>query len=262
MDKILEMLGVQKLDESAQAEIKDKLQSIIEVKASEITESKLTEEKERLIEEYENKFEEYKDEITSKFSNFVDSVLDEEMSIPERILEFARKGELYTDLIEQFKIRLSVDEGLLDEEVKGLLKEAKAEIQSLREEVDKSTESVLDLQLENQKLTAENHLRKKCDGLTEGQKSHVMDILGDSTDIDEIDRKFSLVIESIDLKEEIDKKKEKEEEEEKEEKEAGEEGKGISVIKEKTEEHLVSENSGPFADYLKGYVRTLKEGKI
>jgi hypothetical protein len=54
-----------------------------------------------------------------------------EMTIPDKVLEYARKGELYADLIEQFKVRLGVDEGLLDEEVKSLLKEAKTEIQNL-----------------------------------------------------------------------------------------------------------------------------------
>jgi hypothetical protein len=53
------------------------------------------------------------------------------MTIPDKVLEYARKGELYSDLIEQFKVRLGVDEGLLDEEVKALLKEAKTEIQIL-----------------------------------------------------------------------------------------------------------------------------------
>ena len=45
MDKILELLGAEKLNEDAQAEIKEKLQDIVEVKASELTEGKLQEAK-------------------------------------------------------------------------------------------------------------------------------------------------------------------------------------------------------------------------
>ena len=194
MDKILELLGAEKLNEDAQTEIKEKLQDIVEVKALELTEGKLQEEKNQLIEEYEDKFDEYKTDITSKFSNFVDTVLDEEMIIPEKIVEYARKGELYSDLIEQFKTRLAIDEGLLDAEVKGLLKEAKEEIISLREDNDSKTATELELQSDAQELAAALYLNKKCDGLTESQKSHVVSILEGITDKEEIDRKFDVVL--------------------------------------------------------------------
>ena len=161
MEKLLEMLGVEKLDEAAQTQIKDKLQTIIEVKAKELSQDTLKEEKDNLIETYETKFEEYKEDITSKFSNFLDSVLDEEMVIPEKIQEYARKGELYEDLIEQFKIRLSVDQGLLDEEVKGLLKEAKEEIVTLRDDLDKKTAKELELTQDAQDLAAELYIKEK-----------------------------------------------------------------------------------------------------
>ena len=49
MDKLLELLGVGKLDEAAQNEIKEKLKIIIEAKSKELMESKLTEEKEKLV---------------------------------------------------------------------------------------------------------------------------------------------------------------------------------------------------------------------
>ena len=194
MDKILELLGAEKLNEDTQKEIKEKLQDIIEVKASEFSEGKLQEEKNQLIEEYEEKFDEYKNDITGKFSNFVDSVLDEELTIPDKIVEYARKGELYSDLIEQFKTRLAIDEGLLDSEVKGLLKEAKEEIISLREDVDSKTAKELEYQSDAQELAAALYLRKKCDGLTEGQKNHVIEILEGITDKDEVDRKFKVVL--------------------------------------------------------------------
>ncbi|NIQ07682.1 MAG: hypothetical protein GWO20_18795, partial [Candidatus Korarchaeota archaeon] len=109
------------------------LTTIIDTKANEIAESKVEEalvsEKEKLVEEFEEKFEDYKEDVTSKFSNFVDGILEEEMVIPEKIVRYARLGELYEDLIDQFKVRLAIDEGLLDAEVKGMLGEAKEEIQ-------------------------------------------------------------------------------------------------------------------------------------
>lgn len=204
LDKILEMLGIDKLDESKKSEVVEKLQSILEVKAEELSKDKLNEEKEKLAEEYEQKFEEYKEDITSKFSNFVDSVLDEELNIPEKVMEYARKGELYEDVIEQLKVRLSIDEGLLDNEVKDLLREAKETIKSLRDEVNTLTESKFELEDDAKKMAAALYLREKCEGLTEARKKRVMSLLEDITDKEKIDKKFDIVLESIKLDEQED----------------------------------------------------------
>lgn len=201
--KVLEMLGADKIDESKQAEIQEVLNTIIEAKASEIAngkvEASLNEEKEKLVEEFEKKFEDYKEDVTSKFSNFVDSILEEEMVIPEKIVRYARLGELYEDLIDQFKVRLAIDEGLLDGEVKSMLGEAKEEIVTLRASVNELTGQKLTLEKDARDLATHVYLRKKCDGLTESQKSSVMNIL-DGASKDEIDRKFKIVVESIGTK--------------------------------------------------------------
>lgn len=283
MDKLLKLLGADKLDESAQKEIKTELQDIIDLKVKETSDSKITEAKEKLVEDYEDKFNEYKDEITSKFSNFVDSVIDEEMVIPDKILEYAKKGELYHELIEQFKVRLALDEGMLDKEVQGLLKEAKSEIEKLRNDLDEKTAKELDTELDNQKITAELYLRKKADGLTESQKNHVFSMLEDIIDIDEIDRKFDLVVEKSDdddddddKKKEDDKKKDDDDDDDDDKKkdEANKDddddddekkGKGKAEVKDddddKKKDKKIDE-SGPFAAYVKSYVSTLKANKI
>jgi len=269
MDKLLELLGANKLNEDGQTQVKERLETLIEVKAQELSSSKLQEAKEQLVESYETKFEDYKEDITSKFSNFVDSVLEEEMSIPDKVLEFAKKGELYHDLIEQFKVRLSVDEGLLDEEVKGLLKEAKEEILKLRGNLDESIAKQLETVNDAQELAAELYLRRKCDGLTEGQKKRVLEMLSGIKDRAEIDRKFDIVLETYeDKKEEEEEDEDKEEEEEdkeekdedKEEEEEDKKDKKDSKEGEKTDESL-SEDS-PFKQHLNQYVQVLKEGKF
>ena len=196
MDRILELLGANKLNEDTQKQLKEKLQTIIEVEGKKLSESTLQEEKDKLVEDMEKKFDDYKQEITGKFSNFVDTVLEGEMKIPEKIVEFAKKGELYHDLIEQFKVRLGVDQGLLDEEVKSLLKEAKTEIQSLRKDLDKNIAENLELKSDAQELAAEVYLFQKCEGLTEAQRKHVFTILQGVTDRDEIDRKFQVIADS------------------------------------------------------------------
>jgi hypothetical protein len=257
MDKLLEMLGVEKLDESDQSKIKEKLNSIIEIKTKELLESSLKEEKERLIELYEEKFEDYKKEITSKFSNFVDSVIEEEMVIPDNVMEYARKGELYHDLIEQFKIRLSVDEGLLDREVKGLLKEAKEEIINLKKELNQKIDESLEIKEDAQKMASELYLRKKTDGLTESQKEYVFNILGGVVDKEEIDRKFEYVLESAKSSLKEEEKKEDDLDDLNEDKNL----KGNGNVESNTV--LEDEDDdNPFKNHLKTYVSVLKENKI
>jgi len=212
IEKVLEMLGVEKIDESKQSEIKDTLSTIIESRASELASEKIEEgvsaEKERLVEEFETKFEDYKEDVTSKFSNFVDSILEEEMVIPEKIVRYARLGELYEDLIDQFKVRLAIDEGLLDNEVKDMLKEAKEEITGLRGEVNELTGKKLQLEKDAKDMATHIYLRKKCDGLTESQKNSVFSIL-EGASKEDIDKKFDIVVESVSVKkEEVNEKKE------------------------------------------------------
>jgi len=268
LKKILEMLGVDKLEEGKQDEVKQGLETVIEARGQEVAQEKLEESKEQLIEEMEEKFEDYKKDITSKFSNFVDNILEEELVIPDKVMEFARKGELYADLIEQFKLRLPIDEGLLDAEIKDLLREAKEEILSSREEIDGLTSDKLDLEMQKQELEAQMYLRKKSDGLTEAQKIKINELLGDVSDTDEIDQKFDLIVESIklnDQEEEGDdddddddddekkkKKKKKKNDDDDDEKEDMEEGHS-EVEDDDKEKELITEDEkedSPFKDYL------------
>lgn len=269
LNKILEILGVDKLDESAQEDVKKKLQTIIETKVDEKLQPALKEAKEQLIEEYEEKFEEYKTDITSKFSNFVDSVLDEEMVIPEKVLEYARKGELYHELIEQFKTRLAIDEGLLDQEVKDLLKEARDEIVKLRDELNDKHAEVLEVGSKSQSLEAELYLRKKADGLTESEKARVFKVLEGVTDTEEIDRKFPIVVASLseqdddEMDDEKKKKKKGMEDEDEDMEESGKskKGKGLS---EKVDEdgNPINDDDSPFSQAKKKWVEVLREGKF
>ena len=192
MDKIFEILGIDRLDESKQTELKETLKTIIDLKVEEVSnekvEEKLEEAKTTLKEQYEEKFEEYKQSITSKFSNFVDKVLDEEMIIPESIYKFAAQGELYSDLIEQFKTRLAIDEGMISGEVRSMLREAKEEIETLREKLDESKGKTLELEADASEMAAQIYIREKCDGLTTKQKQHVINLIGNELVKENIDK--------------------------------------------------------------------------
>lgn len=201
MNKLLEMFGIDRIDESKQGQIKEAIETLIESKAVEMVNEKVEEaiktEKDALIESYENKFEDYKKDITEKFSNFVDHILEEELYIPEQVMKYAKMGEMYHDLIEQFKVRLAIDEDVLNGEVKKTLREAKDEILALRDQVNEMTKKNLDLERDAREMASNIYLRKKCDGLTESQKAHVFSILEDVVDPKEIDRKFVVIVESF-----------------------------------------------------------------
>ncbi len=279
--KILELLGANKLEENTQGDLKEKLQTVIEVEAKKLSDASLTEAKEILIEDYEKKFDEYKDDITSKFSNFVDGVFEEELTIPEKVLEYAKKGELYNDLIEQFKVRLGVDQGLLDEEIKSLLKEAKEEIIKLRTSQDKSISENLEVKQDAQELAAQVYLYQKCQGLTESQRKQVFDIIGDVTDRAEIDRKFKVISESerfdpVDVGDDeindVEKKNKKKSDPGNNEDQVSEDdeetGKGKSEVDDEDDEDddkkkkKVEESNSPFTEFKNQYLQVLKENKV
>ena len=212
--KLLELLSIDKLDESKQTEIKEKVESIIEVKLIEKLTEKEAALKEMVVTEYEEKFETYKEDITEKFSNFVDEILEQELAIPDHIVEFARKGELYEDLIEQFKTRLAIDEDMIGDEVKDLLKEARDEIKSLKDQFNAKIEENLTLTVEKDKLEIQTYLMEKVKGLPLEDAEKVIAILEDESDTDVIDKKYDTLIESI-----LEVKKTDEEDDEDEEEE-------------------------------------------
>lgn len=219
MKEITKLLGVETLDEAVVTEVETKLTSMVnekvdtlvqekaEVLAKEISEKEIEEKtvalKEELQEEYGEKFDDYKDSIAEKFSLYVDEILQEKLVIPENIMEYAKKGELYSDLIEQFKLRIGIDEGLVDEEAKSLLSDAKDEILRLKDEKNELTEKYLDGKKLLHESSSVMYLYDKCSGLTESQKERVMSILEGITDKEVIDKKFDIIVESFGTSEEV-----------------------------------------------------------
>ncbi|MFW6312217.1 MAG: hypothetical protein ACOC1K_08305 [Nanoarchaeota archaeon] len=195
LEKVYESLQLDKLDEEKQKEIKDYLQETIDLKAKELAESKVEEEKEKLVEHYEQKFEEYKEDITSKFSNFVDDVMNEELQIPDKVKEYARIGERYQPVLDKIKTMLAIDEGSFDEEAQDLLGEARDEHKKLKDKYNKLVSKNMELEKDAQEMAANIYLREKCEGLPEKQKERVMKLLEDVSTKDEIDKKFKVLTE-------------------------------------------------------------------
>ncbi|MFW6026499.1 MAG: hypothetical protein ACOCRX_09165 [Candidatus Woesearchaeota archaeon] len=195
MNKIYEKLGIEQLDEEKQTEIKQYLDETIDLKAKEKADEKVEEEKEKLVEQYENKFNEYKEDITSKFSDFVDNIMESELQIPEKVQEYARLGERYQPILEKLKVMMGIDEGQFDEEAKEIIKESRDELQKMKDKINNLTSENMELKKDAEEMAAHIYLRNKCDGLTESKKERVIRLLEDVTSKDEIDRKFDLVVE-------------------------------------------------------------------
>jgi hypothetical protein len=192
---ILKDLAVESLTEDQQTAITTKLEDIISFQVNEQVAEKIEAEKERLVEEFEEKYEEYKQDITAKFSNFVDEVLEEEMAIPENVIEYARYGELYKDLIDQLKVRVGIDEGILDEEARNLLKEARDEIVRLQDELNSEIEARLESETDAQNLALETYRQMQCESVPSAQRKKVLVLLEGTRTKEEIDRKFNFIME-------------------------------------------------------------------
>lgn len=188
---------VSEIEKSIAEEIDTKVQEKAQIIAEEIANQELEKAKNELNEEYEEKFEEYKQMISEKFSDFVDKTLDEELQIPDEIKEYARKGQLYSDLIDQLKVRVGIDEGKLDEEARDLIREARDEIIKLKDRLNEIEGTNIDLSTSNKKLSGELYARKKCDGLTESQKARALKLLEGLSTTEEIDSKFDIIVESL-----------------------------------------------------------------
>jgi len=195
LSKIYESLGIEKLDEDKQSEIKQYLDETVELKAKELAEEKLEEEKNSLVEQYEEKFEEYKEDMTSKFSDFVDEIMENELQIPDKVKKYAKLGEKYEPVLEQMKTMLGIDEGAIDDQARSLLKEAREELESYKDKANELKSEVMELKEDAQEMASHIYLRKKCDGLTEAKKERVLRLLEDVKSKDEIDRKFKIVAE-------------------------------------------------------------------
>ena len=286
IEDILTALKTDLLSEEQQAEIKQQITDLVDLQVQDKLNEALDKEKEDLIAVYEEKFEDYKQDITSKFSDFVDTILEQEMVIPEELQEFARKGELYSDLIEEFKVRIGIDEGVIQEEAKELLKEAKEVIIDLRDELNETVSESLEAKADAKAFAVEIYKREKCEGLTEAQRKTTMKLLEGVDKQEDIDRKFEVIVKHY-----LNEKDDEETDDETTPCECPECGKSYNVsgacsaskcdecdkaLKDKkakaneegghaevkTDKQPLNDAGSPFDDYKKNVLKILKESKF
>lgn len=250
MNDIFELLGIKALNEEDQEKVKQKLQDIIDLKVNEQVATKLDEEKSALVEKYEEKFddftENYKQELVEHLSTFIDKIIEKELVIPDMVVEWARKGELYHQVMETLKTRMAIDEGMIDNEVKDMLKEAKETLDEKDEELNEAIGKNLEMEKDLRTLAAELYIRRQTDGLSEAKKIKAIELLSGVTDKEEIDRKLKIIIgtKEDDVSEGTKNTTVNEEEVVKTE------GKGHSVVDNPKEEINEEVKSSPWDEYL------------
>ena len=161
--------------------------------------------------------------------------------------------------------------------VKSIFAEEKDEIPSLREGADKAIAKELELKEDAQKMAAELYLYKKCEGLTEAQRTKVFDILQGVTDVNEIDTKFTIIADSErfdpvpngDPEADKAQKKNKKtsdpksnEDQVEEDKDDDESGKGKAEVNEDDDDKKKVNEDSPFTQFKNAYLQVLKENKI
>lgn len=204
------------LDQSIVQELQQLVNEIVDTKVDMVAAQKVQEAlnptiedaKRQLADDYANKFEDYKLDTATKFSNFCDEVFDAELSIPEDIKEWAYKGQRYADLIEQIRARVIVDEGGVNAEVASTLQEARDEITKLRNELnmqisenvsmkDKYEEVLLESKAKIEELASHVYISEKCEGLTTANRSKIMNLLKGETDTAKIDERYEFIIKNV-----------------------------------------------------------------
>lgn len=152
------------------------------------------------INEIENDVEAYKDKLSDATAKTINDIIEEDLEFPEKVLKYAATGEFYQDLIDQFKIRMAIDDGLVNEEARELLREAKQTILNLRSNIAKAKASTKCVREDLKIMSKQLYIHKKLDEVkTDTAKKRVKRLLLESETIDsmteyEIDRKIAEII--------------------------------------------------------------------
>lgn len=213
IQEILDILKIENLDEDTTTKFSTALRELVESKSKElagsIVEPLIEDTKKQLREEFESEFESYKDSILSQWSNFVDEQINKTFVIPEKIVEYARLGQLYSPLIEQMKVRIGIDEGSVDEEAKKLLREAQHELDAKDSRINELQSKYFETVKDAEELSSLLYIKTKCNGLSESARERVETLLKGETDVRKIDERFESITELL-LKESEDNKENKE----------------------------------------------------
>lgn len=198
----------------------------------------------------------FKEGIVEKLDKYLDLELDKK--IPDVYVEAVAKVQILEPIVEGFKKTMQENYIKFDEENFSLIKDARAEIIKVREQLAESTKQNMDYKSKMKKFERSMKISEVCEGLTDTQRKRASKLL-ESYDADEIKDRFDsirdLILENTNVE---DKKGEEEVEEaigDPTDAPAGDVKKGEEVMEDETEETVVApkaeEKPDPLAEERK-----------
>ncbi|MCD4693300.1 MAG: hypothetical protein K8R79_10325 [Calditrichales bacterium] len=154
-----------------------------------------------MLERIEKDYERFKDKLTDTTAKTINEIFEEDLQLSENVRKWAYKGKLYDNIIQQFKIRISVDDCLMDEQALSLLREAKGTILNLRSNIAKAKNSTAMVKDDIKTMRKQLYIYKRLDEMKiNNLNQHKIKTILLEGDIDnlseyEIDKKINLLLE-------------------------------------------------------------------
>lgn len=171
---------------------KTEIEAIKEKSEGESTEAKETAEKEiaEAKETAEKEVTEFKSEIVSKVDEYLDLELDKKL--PTDITESLAKLAIYEPIVESIRGTFATNYIRIDEESFSLLKDAKAEILKLEDEVKDTTKESMQHKSALVNFKRDEAISAVCEGLTDDQSIRAKKLL-EGYDPEEVSGKFNQI---------------------------------------------------------------------
>ena len=153
------------------------------------------------IERIEKDYERFKDKLTDTTAKTINEIFEEDLQLSENVRKWAAKGKIYDNMIKQFKIRMSYDDCLMDEQALSLLREAKQTIIKLRSNIAKAKTSTAMVRDDIKTMRKQLYIYKRLDEMKiNNLNQHKIKIILLEGDIDnlseyDIDKKINLLLE-------------------------------------------------------------------
>ncbi len=194
MDKLQELLKAMEITEDSIKEIVKLVQETVDLK---LLEGKELQEAE-LKEQFEADYAAFSDELVEKLSMFLDETLKENLEIPAEVVEWAKKGKEYSQILEALKVKIQLDEGALNEEATKKLDEANAAAGEMKDKLDAALAENLKLADKIQKFETVQHIDNKCAeaALSVDETANVKKLMNGFS-IEEVDEKFETVVKFV-----------------------------------------------------------------
>lgn len=173
-----------------------------EVEAMVLEEAKALKERQdaALVEEVKK----FRQEMVEKVSDYLEAQL--EQAIPEELMEAAAKLEVYEPLVEAVQAAFAGNFIKLDTTSYSLIKEARDEIATLKNQVQDYAKKEVHLKKEMKKVERNMKIEGLTEGLTAKQKSRAIKLL-EGVEVDNLESRFETIRDVIIESEEVHTKK-------------------------------------------------------